>query len=193
MHNHLTLEMHPVEALISPETALEEKLLQTPEFSEGLVWGTPRFGHPEGQVLYHINEVLANIEQLTLGTIERETLRLVAIVHDTFKFQEAELRIRESNYTKHHGILARQFMEQYTDDERVLKLIELHDEAYYTWKIKDEEHRKSHIERLISRLGDDLQLFYAFFICDTLTGDKDPQPISWFESCAKGMINLIRL
>jgi hypothetical protein len=181
------------EGLIIPETRLEEQLITSPEFNKGLLWGKPRYGHPEGLVLYHIIEVLDNIERLTLTTIERETLRLVALVHDTFKFREEELRIWNDDYTQHHGVLARRFMEQYTDNQQILNLIELHDEAYYIWKSGDELRQKNRVERLFNRLGDDLQLFYAFFKCDTQTGDKTQVPISWFESCASGMINLIKL
>jgi hypothetical protein len=193
MQEYLTIENTVAEELIVPETALEELLLQTPEFNQGLHWGNPRYGHPEGKVVYHIAEVLDNIERLTIGALEREALRLVAIVHDTLKFKEEELRITHEDYLQHHGILARQFMERYTDNEQILKLIELHDEAYYIWKIKDEQRRQPLIEQLIHRLGDDLQLFYAFFKCDTQTGDKTQEPVSWFESAAKGMINLIKL
>lgn len=193
MQEYLTLEKNIAEELIMPETALEELLLQTPEFNQGLNWGRPRYGHPEGQVIFHIAEVLDNIERLTVGALEREVLRLVAIVHDTLKFREEELRLLNDDYLQHHGILARRFMERYTDDEQILKLIELHDEAYYIWKIKDEQRRQPLLEQLIHRLGDDLQLFYAFFKCDTQTGNKTQEPISWFESAAKGMINLIKI
>jgi HD domain len=193
MLRHLSIETNIYEELLLPETALEEQLLLTPEFSKGLLWGTPRYGHPEGPVLFHIVEVLENIERLMLNPIERESLRLVALVHDTFKFKEEQLRVRNQDYVQHHGIIARQFMEQYTDNESVLKLIELHDEAYYIWKLQDEARKQSLMERLIHRLGDDLQLFYAFFMCDTKTGDKTQAPISWFESCAKGMIQFIKL
>jgi hypothetical protein len=194
MLTHLFIEdIVKDEEVLMPETSLEQLLLNTPEFHEGLGWGMPRYGHPEGKVLYHIIEVLGNIERLMLNPIERETLRLVALVHDTFKFKEAEIRQEQGDYSQHHGKLARQFMEQYTTNEQVLKLVELHDEAYYIWKIEDSARRQSQVERLIHRLGDDLQLFYAFFKCDTQTGDKTQAPISWFESCAKGMINLIKL
>lgn len=193
MQEYLTIEKTVAEELIMPETALEELLLQTPEFNQGLRWGTPRYGHPEGQVIFHIAEVLDNIERLTIGALEREILRLVAIVHDTLKFKEEELRLMNDDYIQHHGILARRFMERYTDNEQILRLIELHDEAYYIWKIKDEQRRQPLLEQLIHRLGDDLQLFYAFFKCDTQTGDKTQEPISWFESAAKGMINLIKI
>jgi hypothetical protein len=193
MLNHSIIATNISEELLLPETSLEEQLLLTPEFSKGLYWGTPRYGHPEGAVIYHIVEVLENIERLMLTPIERETLRLVALVHDTFKFKEEQLRVWNDDYSQHHGLLARQFMEQYTDNESVLKLIELHDEAYYIWKMQDEKRRQTLIERLFYKLGDDLQLFYTFFLCDTKTGDKTQTPISWFESSAKGMIKFIRL
>ena len=50
-----------IEELIKAETALELQLINEPEFRKGLIWGTPRFGHPEGTIVLHINEVLNNI------------------------------------------------------------------------------------------------------------------------------------
>lgn len=191
MPNTLPIANLTFEDLILPENQLEETLLLTPEFNRGLAWGIPRSGHPEGQVGYHIAEVLENIEQLSLSAIEREILRIVAIAHDTFKFKEEELRYWNGDFTQHHGLLAARFMQQYTTNATILKLIEFHDEVYYTWKMNDETRQKNRLERFIENIGDDLQLFYAFFICDTMTGDKTKAPITWFESYAKGMIKLI--
>ena len=96
--------------LLRPETDLERLLLSMPEFQEGLFWGEPRFGHPEGNVVFHVREVLDNIERLPKRFLEhRESLRVIAFVHDTFKFREDKSQPRD--WTRHHGILARQFLE----------------------------------------------------------------------------------
>jgi HD domain len=169
--------------VLNMETHLEKKLLDFPEYLEGLFWGKPRYGHPEGQVLYHIRDVLDNIERVTLSALDRERLRLVALVHDTFKYIED--RSAQRNWSQHHSVLARRFFEKISDDKVILDLLELHDEAYYAWRFHKagcfgESERR--LEKIMHHFGNDLQLFYTFFICDTSTGDKDPTPLYWFES-----------
>ena len=172
--------------LIHPIFSLESKLLDQPEFKIGLNWGVPRFGHPEGKVGYHIREVLENIEQLDTDESTYQKLRIVAFVHDTFKYQEMETKV--SGKRINHGLLARRFSEQYIDDEAVLDLIELHDEIYYTWRqealYKAPQKAKLRLNNLISRIGKNLQLHYLFFRCDTMTGDKIQTPRFWFEQKA---------
>ena len=128
----LSDDLPAIQSLLRPETDLERHLLWVPEFRYGLLWGEPRFGHPEGQVGIHIREVLDNIDLVPgLTPPERLQLRLVALVHDTFKY--AEDRSRPRDWSKHHGVLARRFLEPYTNDAIVLDLIETHDDAYYAW------------------------------------------------------------
>lgn len=146
-------------------------------------WGTPRFGHPEGAVWRHVREVLANVDRLVdLRADDRRHLRLVAIAHDTFKYAEDKSEPRD--WTRHHGILARAFVERYTDAERVLFLTEWHDEAYYCWRLAALARRpnrsRQRLDRLVARFGAELPFFYRFFVCDTLTGDKTPAPLAWF-------------
>jgi len=83
--SHSPTDIATVEALLRPETELERELLQQPEFQRGLHWGLPRFGHPEGKILYHIREVLDNVEKLDITADVRRQLRLITFVHDTFK------------------------------------------------------------------------------------------------------------
>jgi len=173
-----------LEQLLRPETALERELLSLPEFRRGLHWGEPRFGHPEGKVAIHVREVLDNIEKVpTLSREDRCRLRLIAFAHDTFK--HAESRTRPRDWTKHHGILARRFMERYTSDAAVLDIIETHDDAYYKW-LSQRRRTSPHtqLDSLISRVGYCFQLYYLFFKCDTQTGDKTQAPLRWFERVA---------
>lgn len=169
---------------LAPETALEEALLRDPSFCAGLLWGEPRFGHPEGLVLLHIREVLNNIDRLPLEAADRQKLRLVAYAHDTFKHQEDKNRLPR-NWQLHHGVLARKFMEKYTHDSEVLDVIELHDEAYYSWRMVHVFEKKTEgfirLQSLLNRVDPFLQLYYLFFKCDTCTGDKNPAPMKWFE------------
>lgn len=189
---------HPqaLEVLLRPETALEKLLINTPEFHYGLLWGEPRFGHPEGKVAYHIREVFDNIDLIPgISRFDRGRLRLIALLHDTFKF--AEDRSRPRDWSKHHGIIARQFFEHFTDDQLMLDIIETHDDAYYAWlgtrheQFMLENSHKS-IDYLLSRIGPNLQLYYLFFKCDTQTGDKTQAPLVWFENNVKD-IEIVRI
>lgn len=175
-----------VEELLQPETELERALLASEEFRKGLFWGKPRYGHPEGKVLYHIREVLDNVEKLHIDPTTRANLRIITFVHDTFKYLEDK-----SDWSKHHSILARKFMEEYINDQSVLDIIELHDEAYYSWRLKvlynREKDGQKRLDRLIDCIGDQMQLYYLFFKCDTKTGDKTQSPLYWFEKNIEGI------
>jgi hypothetical protein len=169
--------------VLRPETELENLLLRDPEFTEGLSWGVPRYGHPEGEIYKHILEVLENIDQLGIKGSDRERLRLTAFVHDSFKHKESRSTPRD--WSRHHSVLARQFSERYISDHTVLEIIELHDEAYYAWRM-EHLYRKAvpgriRLNALLERVENFLQLYYLFFKCDTRTGDKTQAPLQWFE------------
>lgn len=182
-------DIETIEALLRPETDLERQLLQEADFQRGLHWGLPRFGHPEGKILYHIREVLDNVEKLEVDDNTRRQLRLITFVHDTFKNIEHKGKPRD--WTRHHAVLARQFMERFTDEKAILDVVELHDEAYYSWRCQflyqDQEKGKQRLAKLLAKLGDNLQLYYLFFKCDTRTGDKIQAPLQWFESTIAGI------
>jgi len=176
-------------AILKPETSLENQLLQDTDFLAGLFWGVPRFGHPEGEIYKHIKEVLQNIDCLDISAEDRKRLRIIAFVHDTFKYLEDKRRPRD--WSKHHSIYARKFTERYTNDQILLDIIELHDEAYYSWRLqflqKDIPSGTLRLNALLDRLGPSIQLYYLFFKCDTQTGDKNQAPLQWFESKVPGI------
>src|SRR5689334_3385027 len=74
------------------ETDLERRIAADPAWQKGVAWGIPRTGHLEGPIKYHIADVLANLDRQHLDKEERRALRLVALVHDTFKYQVDETR-----------------------------------------------------------------------------------------------------
>ncbi|MEL6276880.1 MAG: hypothetical protein AAFU03_17405 [Bacteroidota bacterium] len=180
---------HELIELLHPETPLENAFLQDPEFRRGLHWGIPRYGHPEGAIWRHILEVNANIDRLPVDKLEREKLRIISWVHDTFKHIEDKSRPRD--WTKHHGVYARKFLSRYLDDQELLQIVELHDEAYYIWRLTRLYRRLSEAQKrekmLRERIGDSWQLYYLFFKCDTCTGDKNPAPLLWFEETMEGI------
>ena len=178
-----------IEAKLQPETELEMRIIADPDFQAGLFWGKPRYGHPEGQIINHIPEVLANVDKLTISPEIRRKLRLITFVHDTFKHIEDKSSPRD--WTKHHGVYARKFLEKFVEDPTLLTITELHDEAYYIWRLfilyKKPEIGQNRLAYLLEKVGDDIQLFYLFFKCDTQTGDKIQTPVKWFEKTIKGI------
>ena len=175
--------------LLQPENELERAFLRDPEFRAGLGWGVPRFGHPEGAIYRHIQEVNANIDRLPITDNQRRRLRIISFVHDTFKYKEDKSIPRD--WSRHHAIYARDFLSRYTSDPVLLTIVELHDEAYYIWRLRHLYQKIDHAERrlnmLYERVGEHLQLYYLFFKCDTCTGDKNPAPLVWFESTFRGI------
>lgn len=177
-------------SLLEPENELEKRLLEHPAFMEGLFWGKPRRGHPEGEVYKHVREVLNNIDQLDLTKREREKLRLIAYVHDTFKYIEDKSQPRD--WSKHHAVHARRFLSDFVQDKDVLDIIEWHDEVFHCWNwvfiCKEIEIGEKKLQDLINRLNGNLKLYYLFFKCDTLTGNKILSPLWWFEEKIKELL-----
>ena len=184
-----------IETLLFPESSIEKAIINSPDFQKGLFWGKPRFGHPEGQIILHIQEVFKNVDRLNQSAEIRSKLRLITLVHDTFKYLE-DKSMQPRDWTKHHAVYARIFFEAFTNDETLLKIVELHDEAYYVWRMKhiyqDFEGSNARLENLLHQIGSDIQLYYLFFKCDTCTGDKNQAPLKWFERTIKG-IELVKL
>lgn len=168
---------------LKPETDLEASFLEDTEFCRGLQWGVPRYGHPEGSIMAHIVEVNANIDRLPVDAETRRKLRIICWVHDTFKHIEDKGNPRD--WTKHHAVYARNFLARYLDDPLLLNLVELHDDAYYAWRLehlyRKLEESAERIQMIREKVGPYWQLFYLFFKCDTSTGDKNPAPMIWFE------------
>src|ERR1700760_1220317 len=68
-----------------PETELERRVTSEPELLEGVAWGEPRAGHPEGPVGTHVSHLLDAIDRSGETGERREALRFMALVHDAFK------------------------------------------------------------------------------------------------------------
>lgn len=162
-----------------PETDLERRLEADPQLQEGLAWGRPRGGHPEGSVGAHAADLLERIDDSGETGPRRAELRFVALVHDAFKFAVDQRRPKAGE--NHHAMRARRFAERYVDDERLLATIELHDRPYAIWRKMrrkgglDEEA----LERMLARIPDQ-ELFLRFVELDGSTEGKDPEPVRWF-------------
>jgi hypothetical protein len=161
-----------------PETELEEKVTSQPELLEGLAWGRPRASHPEGPVGTHVAHLLDALDAGSETGEQREMLRFIALVHDAFKYQVRERLPRVGE--NHHAMRARHFAERFTDDERILATIELHDRPYALWR---KMHRKGRLDerafrRMLRRIPD-RDLFLRFIELDGSTEGKRPEPIEW--------------
>ena len=162
-----------------PETELERQVTSEPELLEGLAWGEPRAGHPEGAVGTHVSHLLETLDRCGESGERRELLRFMALVHDSFKYQVRERLPRVGE--NHHAMRARRFAERFTDDERVLAAIQFHDRPYSLWR---KLQRKGKLDergfRRMVRCIPDPDLFLRFVELDGSTEGKRPEPIEWF-------------
>ena len=101
--------MTRIDDIIKPESELEEAIINDVEFIDGASYGKPRHGHPEGEIIYHIKDVLNNVDRFAGSN--RADLRLIAIIHDTFKYKVDRDKPKVGN--NHHGKIARDFAEEF--------------------------------------------------------------------------------
>ena len=162
----------------APENAREAAVTSDPELLAGLAWGEPRPAHPEGPVGIHVSDLLDTIDRDGDAGERREALRFVALVHDSFKYRVRAWLPRHGR--NHHASRARCFAERYTDDERLLATIELHDRPYHLWKRMRRRGRLDDgaFDEMLARVPDH-ELFLRFIEVDGASEAKDPEPIRW--------------
>lgn len=171
---------------LNPENGIEEAICADPDFVEGCNYGKPRSGHPEGKVLYHIMEVLENVEKFYGDDPDREDLRLIALVHDTFKHKVDHTKPKTG--ANHHGTIARVFAQKFINDHGILMVIEKHDEAYNAWQKGGRHGDWYKAERRANQLIQGLMLegmtdlYVKFYKCDNRTGNKEQDNYDWFLS-----------
>ena len=166
--------------ILELKNAQESHLARNKRFLDGVFWGESRSGHPEGAIIYHIKEVFDNIDRLNIDKKNKKDLRIIALVHDTFKKES-----QESN--KNHATIAYEYLQEiYPSLKKSIKdIVKLHDDAYKIWKKANEKKdwvkAKEELKELEILLGENIQLYYLFFKCDNATGDKSQESIQWFE------------
>jgi hypothetical protein len=163
-----------------PETELERRVTEDPDLLEGLAWGKPRKAHPEGSIAAHVRDLLRKLDELGIEGEERALLRFVILVHDSFKNRVQEWRPRVGE--NHHAMRARRFAERYTDDERILTTIELHDRPYGIWRRMKRTRRfdRRAFASMVERIAD-MDLFVRFVELDGSTEGKRAEPVRWFK------------
>jgi len=158
------------------ETELERAVAADPVLKQGLAWGRPRRGHPEGSVGAHVADLLETIDRWGAAGRRRQELRFLAVVHDSLKYQVQNWRPKTGE--NHHAMRARRFAERYTDDERLLATIEHHDRPYNLWrKVRRRGRMDQHaFTAMIDRIPD-MDLFLRFVELDGSTEGKNHEPI----------------
>jgi hypothetical protein len=169
----------------NPETDVERAVSEDAELLAGLEWGEPREGHPEGTVGAHVRDLLEAIDDAQQPDQARRELRLIALVHDSFKYRVHE-RLPKVG-ANHHAARARRFAERYTRDERLLATIELHDKPYALWRRMRRRGRLDEpaFDRMMRRVPDP-DLFLVFIELDGSTEGKNPEPIAWLADELRG-------
>ena len=173
-----------IKTIIKPENGIEEAIISHDDVILGCNYGKKRPGHPEGKIIYHIKEVLENIEKFYPNDNDREELRLIAILHDTFKHKVDRKKTRTGE--NHHGMLARRFAEKYPMKNNVLDIIQRHDDAFKAWQKGGRHNNWYKAERSANQLIQGLliegclDLYVKFFHCDNATGDKEQENYNWF-------------
>ena len=165
----------------TPENELERQVTSDPVLLDGIAWGEPRVGHPEGSVAAHVEDLLEELETWDEPPERRARLRFVALVHDCFKDDVIERLPKVSR--NHHADRARRFAERYTNNRDVLTTIQHHDRPYALWR---KMKRKGSLdERAFQKMLDDitdLALFVRFVELDGSTEGKHPDPIRWLRA-----------
>ena len=176
-----TLEVTPVSILLpgfEPENELEDRVTTDAELLDGLAWGEPRTGHPEGSVAAHVDDLLETLDTWDEPYERRRSLRFISLVHDAFKDDVIERLPKMGR--NHHADRARRFAERYTSDVDVLGTIQHHDRPYALWR---KLRRKGQLdergfEKMLDELTD-LDLFVRFVELDGSTEGKTRAPIDW--------------
>jgi hypothetical protein len=168
-----------------PESSLEAEVAADPDLLDGLAWGKPRKSHPEGAIDNHVASLLRAIDDAGDPAERRTQLRFVALVHDSFKGDVKSWLPKSGE--NHHAMRARRFAERYTDDERLLATIELHDRPYAIWKKMRRRGRldEDALEQVFERVPDH-DLFLRFIEVDGSSEGKDQEPIRWLREQMEG-------
>ncbi|BBM85730.1 HD domain-containing protein [Candidatus Uabimicrobium amorphum] len=146
---------------ITAQNKTEEAILANTYFQTSLDIGKVRQGHLEGQLGYHIENLLQYISEHCTKNVAK--LRLIAILHDMGKLGELidnthkylpetsnkQLYLQKSRqfiqevgekpddgYEPAHALYSYEFAKIFTDDIDILQTIKYHDTAYRLSKIE---------------------------------------------------------
>jgi hypothetical protein len=126
----------------------------------------------------HVADLLDTIEKWGEKEPRRAELRFLALVHDALKYAVRGWAPKTGE--NHHAMRARRLAENYTHDERLLAILELHDRPYALWRRMKRTGKLDQraFEEMLARVPDQ-GLFMRFVELDGSTEGKDPEPIEW--------------
>jgi hypothetical protein len=176
---------HKISKCSSPFTLIFDKILEDESLEEKMKYGTPRPGHIEGAIGAHVRELHENLQAVVecleggLGgkmiTLEQlAALRILILCHDTFKGDA--LRGVDIAHPKSHASLARSYLENFTADQSLLNMIQLHDEPYALFKKWQSSHCVPQVR--LAKLFEavvDWDTFMLFQIIDNTTVGKSTE------------------
>jgi hypothetical protein len=159
-----------------------ERITTDARYLKNIEYGEPRAGHPEGKIKFHIAELEENLEKLISRGISKEQywkLKFLIHVHDTFK-AEATPDVPILN-PHSHASLARKFAAEFTIEEDLLNMIQLHDVNYALWKQFNAtgSYDANRFQSLLDTIQD-WDLFLMFLIIDGSTKGKERSKLIWF-------------
>jgi hypothetical protein len=177
-------EVHELIPGFKPEGELEKAVVREPDLLRGLAWGKPRKAHPEGRIGNHVADLMREIDEAGETGERRAMLRFVALLHDSFKRDVKKWLPRTGE--NHHATRARRFAERFTDDERRLATIELHDRPYAIWRKTRRKGRldPEKLDEVLTRVPDH-DLFMRFVEIDGAGEAKDSEPIRWLREAMR--------
>ena len=161
--------------------AVLQAVMVDPRYQERLDWGEPRYGHPEGTIRAHIEDLERNLAALTSRLLEVDCLKLRILIHthDTFK-ADAKKGVAIID-DRSHASLARKFLSEVCDDDDLSNMVQYHDEPRALWRQVQTWgwYDRDRFKALLSNISD-WNLFLAFCIIDGCTSGKNRDPLSWF-------------
>jgi hypothetical protein len=164
-------------------------IVRDPQYLQGIAWGEPREGHPEGTIRAHIEDLERRLGTIRSRLVEDDYWKLQILIHthDTFKGQAAEgAAIVDANS---HASLARGFLASFCSDEDLLNMVQYHDEPYALWLQAQSKGEYDH-DRMISLLATiaDWDLFLTFAIIDGCSPGKSREPLRWLFGEVQGRV-----
>lgn len=142
--------------------------------------------HTERNTFEHVFDILTNIHNLSPEQSDLiSDLRVLALVHDNFKYMVDQSKGRNDN--NYHGLFAHQFLSKYTEDPRLLFVVQHHDAAYNIFKRIKRNPASAEgpeaIAKLLKAISDldAVNLYTNFFYVDSHTGQKTHDAYEWFK------------
>jgi hypothetical protein len=162
---------------LSPESTTEAQILADPHVRAGLAWGFPRRGHPEGPVHIHVQAILQYIDRQPWQE-HRSDLRILALLHDSFKYKEKVPTGLVMPSVTNHAFLAMQHYARLKPGDSRLAFVLLHHDT--PWRFYKQSQKGLFDEKLFKEIFSqvDLPLLIRFRYADLC--ERDTRSADWF-------------